>query len=182
MTNIPYTSATSDFLKLVLFKDDDKSNLIDYAATDFLSLRESLLNYIKAVYPLDYNLFSESDLGMVFIEMVSYMGAVLSMKADMLAHESFLKTAKNPTNIRKLLQLIGVKFRGPNAAAAQPLITLEGSVLEDGDDPISIPVASRVFSRNSDVDGATVNYVLYKIQNGKILDINATNTIELTFC
>ena len=46
---------------------------------------------------------------------------------------------------------------------------------------ISIPVASRVFSRNSDVDGATVNYVLYKIQNGKILDINATNTIELTF-
>jgi len=180
MTNIPYTSAASDFLKLVLFKDDDKSNLIDYAATDFLSLRESLINYIKAVYPLDYNLFSESDLGMVFIELVAYMGAVLSMKADMLAHESFLKTAKNPTNIRKLLQLIGVKFRGPGAAAAQPLVTLEGGPLSLGES-ISIPVASRVFSRNSDVDGATVNYVLYKIQNGKILDINSTNTIELTY-
>ena len=178
-SHIPYTSAASDFLKLVLFKDDDKSNLIDYAATDFLSLRAALIDYIKAVYPLDYNLFSESDLGMVFIEMVAYMGAVLSMKADMLAHESFLKTAKNPTNIRKLLQLIGVKFRGPGAAAAQPEVLLEGDPLTTGS--ISIPVAERVFSRNSDVDGATVNYVLYKIQNGKILDINSTNTIELTF-
>ena len=179
MTNIPYTNAASDFLKLVLFKDDDKSNLIDYAATDFVSLRASLIDYIKAVYPLDYNLFSESDLGMMFIELVAYMGAVLSMKADMLAHESFLKTAKNPTNIRKLLQLIGVKFRGPGAAAAQPSITLEGAPLTGGQ--ISIPISERVFSRNSDVDGATVNYVLYKIQNGKILDINSTNTIELTF-
>jgi hypothetical protein len=179
-SHIPYTSAASDFLKLVLFKDNDKSNLIDYAATDFLSLRAALINYIKAVYPLDYNLFSESDLGMMFIEMVAYMGSVLSMKADMLAHESFLKTAKNPTNIRKLLQLIGVKFRGPSAAAGQPLITLEGAEIPPGES-IIIPVASRVFSRNSDVDGATTNYVLYKVQNGKIMDINATNTIELTY-
>ena len=180
MTNIPYTSASSDFLKLVLFKDDDKANLIDFAATDFLSLRESLINYIKAVYPLDYNLFSESDLGMMFIELVAYMGAVLSMKADMLAHESFLKTAKNPTNIRKLLQLIGVKFRGPSASAAQPVITLEGLAIATSG-TITIPVANRVFSRNSDVDGTTVNYVLYKIHNGKIIDINATNDIDLTF-
>ena len=179
-SHIPYTNAASDFLKLVLFKDDDKANLIDYAATDFLSLRAALIEYIKAVYPLDYNLFSESDLGMVFIEMVAYMGAVLSMKADMLAHESFLKTAKNPTNIRKLLQLIGVKFRGPGAAAAQPEVLLEGGPLTTGNS-ISIPVSERVFSRNSDVDGVTTNYVLYKIQNGKILDINSTNTIELTF-
>jgi len=180
MTNIPYTTVSSDFLKLILFKDDDKSNLIDFAATDFLSLRESLINYIKAVYPLDYNLFSESDLGMMFIELVSYMGAVLSMKADMLAHESFLKTAKNPTNIRKLLQLIGVKFRGPSSAAAQTLITLEGGPLSTGES-ITIPVENRVFSRTSDVDGATVNYVLYKIQNGKILDIDSSNNIELTY-
>ena len=53
-TNIPYTTAKSDFLKFVEFKEDSKSTLIDYAATDFLSLRDSLTSYIKAVYPLDY--------------------------------------------------------------------------------------------------------------------------------
>jgi len=175
MSNIPYTTAASDFLKLVEFKDDDKSDLIDFAATDFLTLRESLINYVKAVYPLDYNLFSESDLGMMFIELVSYMGSVLSMKADMLAHESFLKTAKNPVNVRKLLQLIGVKFRGPSSSAAQAVATVIGS----GGVPLTIPVASRVFTKKSPEDGEIVNYTLYQTDNGQILDIAATNEINL---
>jgi len=179
-SSIPYTTAQSDFLKLVQFKEDDKSNLIDYAATDFLSLRDSLINYIKAVYPLDYNLFSESDLGMMFIELVAYMGSVLSMKADMLAHEGFLKTAKNPVNIRKLLQLIGVKFRGPSSAAARTLVTLEGNPLTSGQS-ITIPVGKRVFTTTSPVDGNSINYVLYKVVNSKIEDIDGSNDLILTY-
>lgn len=174
MSNIPYTTASSDFLKLVEFKEDDKSSLIDFAATDFLTLRESLVNYIKAVYPLDYNLFSESDLGMMFIELVAYMGSVMSMKADMLAHETFLKTSKNPVNVRKLLQLIGVKFRGPGSAAAQAVATSNTPGI-----PLTIPVTARVFSKKSPEDGETVNYTLYQIENGQILDIAATNEINL---
>jgi len=180
-SGIPYTTAQSDFLKLVQFKEDDKSNLIDYAATDFLSLRQSLINYIKAVYPLDYNLFSESDLGMMFIELVAYMGSVLSMKADMLAHEGFLKTAKNPVNIRKLLQLIGVRFRGPSSAAAQSLVTLEGSPLTTTGQSITIPVENRVFTTTSPVDGNSINYVMYKVVNSKIEDVDGSNDLILTY-
>jgi len=180
MTNIPYTEASSDFLKLVLFKDDDKANLINYAATDFPTLRDSLVNYVKAVYPLDYNLFSESDLGMMFIELVAYMGSVLSMKADMLAHESFLKTAKNPENIRKLLQLIGVKFSGPSSAYSKASVVLEGAALPNPGDTISIPVAQRVFTKISNVDGNSLTYVLYKVTNGKIEDVDGSNDIVLS--
>lgn len=179
MTNIPYTTAASDFLKLVEFKEDSKADLIDFAATDFVTLRSSLLDYVKAVYPLDYNMFAESDLGMMMVELVAYMGAVMSMKADMLAHESFIKTAKNPVNIRKLLQLIGVKFRGPASAAAQSSVTLAAPIASG--ESITIPVSSRVFNVTSPVDSQAVSYTLYKIINGQIEDINASNEIELTY-
>ena len=78
-------TANSDFMKLASIPDRKKVEYIDYAGTDFFSLRENLVSYIKAVYPEDYQNFSESDLGMMLIEVVSYMGSVLSLKGDMLA-------------------------------------------------------------------------------------------------
>ena len=55
----------TDFMKSVVVPDARKSDLIDYSATEFLSLRNSIIEYVKAVYPLDYQNFSESDLGMM---------------------------------------------------------------------------------------------------------------------
>lgn len=164
MTEIPYTTAKSDFLKFVEFKEEDKPTLINYAATDFLSLRESLIEYIKAVYPLDYEVFSESDLGMMFIELISYMGAVMSMKTDMIAHEMFLKTAKNPNNLRKLFDLIGIRFRGPTSAAAM-LTATSTSVVSD---TLTVSATNRVIQSSSPIDGNPVSYTLYSSKNGSI--------------
>lgn len=180
MSNIPYTTAASDFLKLVEFKEDSKSDLIDFAATDFITLRTALVNYVKAVYPLDYNSFAESDLGMMMIELIAYMGSVMSMKADMLAHENFIKTAKNPVNIRKLLQLIGIKSRGPASAAAQTSVVLaDGQEISSGN--ITVPVSNRVFNVTSPVDNQAVTYTLYKTVNGQIDDIGSSNDISLEY-
>ena len=83
----------SDFMKLAEVPVVKRPSLINFAATDFLTLRNSLIDYAKAVYPRDYKYFVESDLGMMFLELVAYMGSVMSMKADMLANENFLATA-----------------------------------------------------------------------------------------
>ena len=42
----------SDFEKLVKIGDTKKTSLIDFAGTDFLDIRTSLIKYTKAVYPL----------------------------------------------------------------------------------------------------------------------------------
>ena len=102
-----------------------KKDLIDYAATDFASLRDSLISYMKAVYPTDYQNFTESDYGMMFTELVAYMGAIMSFKADAVANENFLTTAKNRRNVRKLLQLIGINLKGPTSAGANAELLLE---------------------------------------------------------
>jgi len=174
-------TVTSDFLKLARVEDINKQNLINFAATDFLTLRTELLNYVKAVYPLDYNYFSESDFGMMLIELVAYMGHVLSYKADYLANENFLATAQSRESIRNLMQLIGIRMKGPIAAAANAKLTL---ATNPGWSPtgtgsyITISPANRVTSITSPEDGLPLTYTLYKVSpDGDIDTANADGNI-----
>ena len=175
-------TANSDFMKLANIPDRKKQEYIDYAGTDFYAIRQNLLEYIKAVYPIDYQNYSESDLGLMLIEVVAYMGSVLSLKGDMLANENYLRTVKNRNNLKKLLELVGVDMKGPLGAAG-------GAVLETSEDlpleanfPLLIKPEDRVFSITSKEDGAPVNYTLYLIENNTIKDLdNTLGTIELAY-
>lgn len=176
-------TVTSDFLKLVGVEDVDKQNLINFAATDFLNLRESLLNYVKAVYPLDYNYFSESDFGMMLIELVAYMGHVLSYKADYLANENFLRTARSRESVRNLMQLIGVRMKGPIAAAANAKLTLETAPAwtpTGTGSYITITPENRVVTITSPEDGLQTTYTLYKVSpDGDIDTANANGEVKI---
>ena len=172
-------TVSTDFMKLGGIPDRKKVEYIDYAGTDFYTLRRNLVDYIKSVYPLDYQNFSESDLGLMLIEVVAYMGSVLSLKGDMLANENYLRTVKNRNNLQKLLELIGVDMRGPLAAAAGMRLSNKDG-LTASQFPITFSPAARVFAVPSREDGAPVNYTLYKIENNAIQDIqNANATFEL---
>lgn len=170
----------SDFLKLVTYPSDRKEGLIDFAATDFTSLRNNLIRYIKAVYPLDYNNFVESDLGMMLIDLVAYVGATTSMKADFLANENFLRTAKNRNNIKKLLELIGVRMKGPISAAANALLSFESSPYVGASDQLEISFENRVVQITSPEDSRPLNFTLYKVVNGIVDTLNSDASILLT--
>lgn len=157
---------SSDFMKLAPIALNRKIDLINFAATDFLSLRNSLIAYVKAAYPDEYKYFVESDLGMMFIELAAYMGAVMSMKADMLANENYIATAKQRASVKKLLELIGIRMRGPLSAAADAQITFEDDLTSVT--KVNIPAAQRVFEITSPEDGAQVTYTLYKVVNGLV--------------
>lgn len=166
----------SDYLKLVNIPDNKKSDLLNYAATDFLSLRDSLVKYIKAVYPLEYQNFSESDLGVMLIESVCYMGAVLSMKADMLANENILSLAKNRNNVKNLLEIIGVRMKGPVGAMANAKITLDSPSTST---EIVLSPQDRVVTIASPEDSGPLNYTIYKVTGGDLESPNPNS--ELTF-
>ena len=167
---------TSDFMKLAEVPTWKKPTLINFAATDFLSLRNSLITYAKAVYPDDYQYFVESDLGMMFIELVAYMGSVMSMKADMLANENFLATAKQRSSVKKLLNLIGVRMKGPLSAAAQAKMTFQENL--NGFTPVITP-DKRIVNITSTEDGGALTYTLYKVVNGLVDTVNSTGNIYL---
>jgi hypothetical protein len=165
---------SSDFMKLANIPVSKRPSQINFAATDFLSLRNSLIDYAKAVYPDDYKYFVESDLGLMFLELTAYMGAVMSMKADMLANENFLATAKQRSSIKKLLELIGVRMRGPLSSAADVKLTFDINV-----NGKTINPNSRVVAAVSPEDGGNLSFTLYKVVNGLVDTVNSTGDITL---
>ena len=166
---------SSDFMKLANIPVSKRPSLINFAATDFLSLRNSLIDYAKTVYPDDYKYFVESDLGMMFLELTAYMGAVMSMKADMLANENFLATAKQRSSIKKLLELIGVRMKGPLSSAADVKLVFDSDV--DGQ---RIQPNGRVITVNSPEDGGNLSFTLYKVVNGLVDTVNDDGDILLS--
>lgn len=171
-------AVSSDFMKLVKVPTAKKVDFIDFTSTDFIALRSSMIDYIKAVYPNEYQYFVESDLGMVFIELIAYMGGVLSFKADMLANENFLATAKQKKSVKKLLELIGIRMKGPISSAAEAQITFD-QIDTNPVEPVIITPANRVIETVSPEDGAALTFTLYKVVNGLVDTANSTGTISL---
>ena len=55
---------------------------VNYLNKDFNSFRDSLIEFAKVYFPNTHNDFNESSPGMMFIEMASYVGDVLSYYVD----------------------------------------------------------------------------------------------------
>jgi len=148
----------TDFLKLGGVKDNRKADLIDYAIADFEDYRIALQNYLRAVYPLDYDNFSTSDLGQMLIELFAYMAAAITLRTDMTANEMYLDTVKSQDNLRRLLRLIGVEMRGPTSAKATGKITLNTAATG----AISLSQSNRVFTVANNRDSGSVVFTVYK--------------------
>jgi hypothetical protein len=171
---------SSDFMKLAEIPIQKRPTLINFSNNDFLSLRNSLIQYARTVYPNDYQYFTESDFGMMLIELVAYMGSVMSMKADMLANENFLATARQRSSVKKLLELIGVRMKGPLSAAAQAQLSIVQSLTGyTAGETVTIQPSQRVITITSPEDGVTISYTLYKIVNGLVDTINSNGNILL---
>jgi len=178
---VPFTDVASDFMKAIKISDNIKSSYIDFTATDFASLRTSLIEYIRAIYPVDYNNFIESDLGIMLVELVSYMGAIMSMKADMLAHENFIHTAKDRESVRKLFQLVGVSMKGPTSAQAIAKLTMPDDSSTVLDKAIELDAENRVVVVTSPEDGEPLTYTIYKAIDGVVSPLDDYNAdLEIT--
>jgi len=168
----------SDYLKYLPTELDNKAKLIDFAAGDFASYREALINYVKATFPLDYNNFESSDFGVMMIELMAAVGHIQSSKADYLANENFLSTARSRDSVKRMLELIGVRMKGPISAAANAQI--EVPVESDTASSITIAAANRSISINSPEDGGALTYTLYKMNSNGLIDDLGEDTADLT--
>jgi len=84
---------------------------IRYLNKDFGQFRANLIEFAKNYFPDTYNDFNESSPGMMFIEMASYVGDVLSYYTDNQLKESFLNTAASKPNVLALAANVGYKTK-----------------------------------------------------------------------
>ncbi len=82
---------------------------INYISKTFTDFRQNLIEFAKSYYPNTYADFNEASPGMLFIEMASYVGDVLSFYIDNAFKENLLAYAEQQENIISMAQFLGYK-------------------------------------------------------------------------
>jgi hypothetical protein len=80
---------------------------VTYLGKDFGQFRTNLIEFTKQYFPNTYTDFNESSPGMLFIELASYVGDVLSFYADNNLKESLLEQASERGNIYDIAKSLG---------------------------------------------------------------------------
>lgn len=130
------------------------SNKLSYTNKDIKALREELIEYAKTL-TTDWTDFNESDLGMVFIELMTGIADMLNFYLDKQALEVFLSTVKQRKNGKGILSLLGYKFKMVTACTA--IINCE--VLIGEYEEFTIPKFSKVPAMSDYSNSSTIMYV-----------------------
>jgi len=92
---------------------------IRYIDRDFNEFRNALVNYSKTYFPNTYNDFTDTSTGMLFMEMASYVGDVLSFYLDNQIQETFIQKAKQQENLYQMAYLLGYKPKVTTASTVE---------------------------------------------------------------
>ena len=94
---------------------------ISYLNKDFGQFKQNLINFVKQYFPNDYTDFNESSPGMIFLEMASYVGDVLSYYTDSNLKESLITQASERVNVIDIARMLGYNVK----AATPAYVTLD---------------------------------------------------------
>ena len=98
------------------------SRNITYTNRDFNTFRNALIDYSKTYFPNTFNDFTSDSTGMLFIEMASYVGDVLSFYLDNQIQETFIQYARQEKNLFDLAYMLGYRPKVTTAATVDVAI------------------------------------------------------------
>jgi hypothetical protein len=143
---------------------------IRYSNRDFNSLKKALIDFSKNYFPDTYQDFNEASPGMMFLEMASYVGDVLSFYTDVTLQESMILFSNERQNILNLAQSMG--YRPKNRISANttldvfqvvPSKQVGSQIVPDFDYAFAIEPGMTVSpTREGTITFRTVDYVDFK--------------------
>lgn len=95
---------------------------INFAAFDYMSVKQSLVDYLKTFYPEFNDMIETSEL-IAIIETFAYIAEQLAYRLDVNAHENFISVAQRRDSILRLAKLIAYKVDRPIPARGLVKIT-----------------------------------------------------------
>ena len=129
---------------------------INFSALDFSTLRRALVEYVKTYYAGDFNDFVNSNGAVMFMEMVAYVGSIISVHEDVLADEGFLPTAQTRDAVVQHLALINRSLKRQTPAVVDVSVSVSSPVPSS----IKIPAATRFTL--SGPDGNSLVYEIFR--------------------
>jgi hypothetical protein len=170
------------------FKNKGKD--IKYLNKDFASFRENLIEFAKNYFPKTYSDFNESSPGMMFIEMASYVGDVLSYYTDDTLKESLMPYAEDIQSVIALSQFLGYKPKVTSPAistlSVYQLVPSIGTGVNNEPDSnyyLRVKEGMSVSSTKNNVEFITTDVVDFSDESGREITIyeRDLNTGEATF-
>ena len=126
---------------------------IRYINRDFNDFRSALIQYSKTYFPNTFNDFTPESTGMLFMEMASYVGDVLSFYLDNQIQETFIQKARQTENLYNLAYMLGYTPKVTTAASVNidfyqqiPAILSGSVVVPDYDYALLIPESTQITS------------------------------------
>jgi len=151
---------------------------IRYINRDFNDFRNTLINYSKTYFPNTYNDFTETSTGMLFMEMASYVGDVLSFYIDNQIQETFIQTARQTENLFNLSYMLGYIPKVTTAASVDidfyqqvPAKVVGGVTVPDFDYTLKIP-------ENTQISSNANNNIKFLIED--VVDFSVSSSRDTT--
>jgi len=140
----------------------------DFESYDFQTLRKSMIDYIKAYYPEDFNDYIESSEFIALIDLIAYVTQNISYRVDLNARENFLATAERRESILRLARLVSYNpKRSVNASGMLKLASV--STTEDVYDSNGENLANRRIDWN-DINNQDYLEQITLILNAALVD------------
>jgi hypothetical protein len=158
------------------FKNKGKD--IKYLNKDFTSFRQNLIDFTKTYFPKTYSDFNETSPGMMFMELASYVGDVLSYYVDDTLKESLLPYAEDRKSVIALAQSLGYKPKLATPAVTTlsvyqlvPSTGTGGNNEPDGKFYLRIKSGMRVKSASKDVEFRTTDIVDFSDETDREISV-----------
>jgi hypothetical protein len=129
---------------------------LDFSALDFEMMRRAGIEYIRTYFPNDFNDFFASNGVIMMLELVSYVGNILSQRSDILIDEAFLSTAQTKDAVIQHLELINQEIIRATPAVVDVEVSIETPLPTE----VKIPAATS-FSLTGP-DQQPVTYEIYR--------------------
>jgi hypothetical protein len=98
--------------------------MIKYTSRDFNSIKLDLINHAKNYFPNTYGDFSEGSVGMMFIELMAYMGDLMQLYNERLIQELYMHSSQNLQRVYDIAQThYGYKPKTSSSSSGKLLIT-----------------------------------------------------------
>lgn len=144
---------------------------IDYTSRDYAALRSDLISSIPQYLP-EWTNRTESDFGIVLIEMFAYVGDILNYYIDRVANEAYLTTAVQRASVLNLAQMLDYRPTGLAAAT----VDLSFTSSPDAVAAVTVPAGTRV----STVSTTGEDPVIFETDTELILLPGTTDLVAAT--
>ena len=129
----------------------NKTKDISYMSKDFDSIKSDLIAYIKRYFPNEFQDFNDASGGMAILDLVAYVGDILSYNVDKQVNETFLNRAIETKNIINLAQSYGYTPRKTTPAITNLSLTSVVSTTTSANQLAVVQKGSKIFTSTNPV-------------------------------